>query len=330
MFGLARRTAFTLIELLVVIAIITVLIGLLLTAVQKVRESAARIKCQNNMKQLGIAFYALLNDTGSFGVSFEYGIYPPALNGPTGPRLGSDGKLHYWRTYIPPLLPYIDQSGLASIYNMNADWAATTNAVAINKDINILICPSCPRGRVTGINDYPIPAAIYNEAAQNLLGPDWLNDVMSPRGRGFFFHPYSNPNTIMPFQVTPPTRPEDVSDGLSNTMMIVEDVGRPDRYIFGVYNPGYTANGEKWADPSNTIYIQSWSGTVADGTVVNNNNGHEIYSFHPGGCNYLFGDGSVHWIRQTIKPATWLALYTRQAGDFCNESGGNPEPGNLL
>src|SRR5207302_1320990 len=98
---------FTLIELLVVIAIIAVLIGLLLPAVQKVREMAARIRCQNQMKQLGTAFHNLLADTGDFGVAFE-----------PGDRTLNNGQVIGSRTWVPPLLPYLGETALATRYQM--------------------------------------------------------------------------------------------------------------------------------------------------------------------------------------------------------------------
>src|SRR5262245_3644833 len=102
----SKRAGFTLIELLVVIAIISVLIGLLLPAVQKVREAANRINCQNNLKQIGLA---LLNYEGA------HKRFPPAR---------SPGPVHSWQAFI---LPHIEQDNLATLYQQNRNWDHNDN-----------------------------------------------------------------------------------------------------------------------------------------------------------------------------------------------------------
>ena len=129
----SRRIGFTLIELLVVIAIIAILIGLLLPAVQKIRASANRMSCSNNLKQLGLAMHNY-HDTNGFFPASSYTTGKPAPGNPSG-------TFHSWRAFT---LDYIEQGNVGRMYDKNQNWFAPDNLFAASTPIKTYICPSTP------------------------------------------------------------------------------------------------------------------------------------------------------------------------------------------
>ena len=288
--GRLSRSAFTLIELLVVIAIIAVLIGLLLPAVQRVRESAARSKCQNNMKQFGVAFHNHQCTTGKF---------PPGWAGLLGPQ----------QNVMVHLLPNLEQGEVVRGFDFSRGWNNATkppggrsNREIVSADIPILICPSAPGSRAGKyVSDYPVSDWIGPTAYAPLgLPPDPPRSAVD----GFFGSTGA--------EVTPAA----VSDGLSNTFLLFESSGRPDYWLNGRAGSSNSAGNAQWADPANRITIQVITRCTRK-TFFNCNNGNELYSFHAGnsGANFLMGDGSVRFISDTIPGPEFRALYTRAGGE---------------
>jgi prepilin-type N-terminal cleavage/methylation domain-containing protein len=193
--SLARRTAFSLIELLVVIAIIAVLIGLLIPAVQKVREAANRAKCANHLKQIGLACHQFADANGGF--------LPPAGSG--------DNLWHNFPGYpystFARLLPHIEQTALAGRINLLGD--ARNQPDVFGARIAMFLCPSDPNEMTPGIR--PIYGSSYGVG----LG-DWF-DANSDSGQGgngaFPFVPYPNQYGV---------RLVDITDGLSTTVGMAE------------------------------------------------------------------------------------------------------------
>lgn len=296
-----RREAFTLIELLVVIAIIAILIGLLLPAVQKVREAAARMQCQNNLKQMGLAFH-------NFAVANDNRFPATRVNVPS----------NKFRAWTPIVLAYIEQDNIARVYDMNTRWDAGANVTLAQNTIKVFKCPSAP-------DDRPAPV-------QPALGPCDYMIFHRIRPRFYVANNLPNAPTVElngAIHITDPTPILAITDGTSNTIMITEDAGQPASYILGRNTGNVLPEGRGWADPDGvsgsldgthpvTGAINGGSITAAAGAtcIMNCNNYSEPYSFHSGGINVCMADGSVRFIRQTVSAATYAALSTRDYGDI--------------
>jgi len=302
-----RRRAFTLIEFLVVIAIIAVLIGLLLPAVQKVREAAARAKCQNNLKQLGLALHNF-NDT-------HRGCFPPGRV--TGPYLEAGvywNANHGWAVFI---LPFIEEGNLDKLYHWEVWSADQLNQQVIAHHLKVFQCPSAPE--------------------QNRFYSDWPFNTTSPPGKGACgdYAPIwgIDPNLVpilvnnnliqAPGDYRGVLAPNDmasfsqITDGTSNTILVTEDAGRPALWQNGRRGQDLINNGAPWAGYNNGFYVH---GSNEDGTgawgpcAINCTNDRQVYSFHTGGANALFADGSVRFMSASIRLRILAALTTR-AGD---------------
>lgn len=327
-----QRQGFTLIELLVVIAIIAVLIGLLLPAVQKVREAAARMQCSNNLKQLGLAFHNY-HDT--------YNLFPPAWNyEPPAPPTRTTAVMHAWSVF---LLPYIEQDNLYKNYNFNQMLYTDPNKTVIKTPLKTFQCPSTPNQN--RVYTFPVPANILPgipagnlEAAASdysamsgirnwaqLVSPSPSEtDLQDTGNRHGVLNPYSQG---LPAAGSRRLTITQITDGSSNTMIISEVAGRPDIYNRARQKvnlpPLNMTEGAGWGDPFNG---ENWmSGTTFDGDptapsgpcLINCNNltGRSLYSWHSGGINAVMGDGSVRFISDSTATRVIAFLITSQRGE---------------
>ncbi|WP_161967940.1 DUF1559 domain-containing protein [Fimbriiglobus ruber] len=307
------RPGFTLIELLVVIAIIAILIGLLLPAVQKVREAASRARCQNNLKQIGVAEHNFNSAIGGFTMM----PYNPSFTWLTNKPYS---QAHGW---CVELLPYIEQQNLYNQYSLNVAWNSGTNATLVQTPINTYVCPSTATdanrpttgnlGNGNGALDYVgffnLDSSAWNQAnvANYSAATQDGNTGSGFMGRGVN------------------RRVEDITDGTSNTLLLAEDAGRNATWIMGK-NAGQGADSTAspagaWGNFSvgaSFDYLHFWNpSTMLYGgpVAVNGDNAGDIYSFHTGGANILLGDGSVRFLSQSVDVNTVAALFTRSGGE---------------
>jgi prepilin-type N-terminal cleavage/methylation domain-containing protein len=297
-----KRRAFTLIELLVVIAIIAVLIGLLLPAVQKVREAAARTQCANNLKQVGIALH------NYHGVE---GLFPPGQYN----NFYSNDTRWIRGCWLHPLLPHLEQDNLYRVFKSASDtsgWAL----LSPKKDtlIKTLVCPSDP-------NSPKLTTVDGNTCTDNVFQKQGLHTNYVVCAGSTVYGNGQNLNGI--FYVKSQTRMTDISDGTTNTLMaseicVVTDTNRND--LRGRYSNSWEGN--NWfstVNPPNTSVpdVQNYQGvsiTQAPMTNAGSGSGNLFLaarSYHTGIVNGLLADGSVRTISNTVNAAVYQALGSR-------------------
>lgn len=296
-----RCSGFTLIELLVVISIIGLLVSLLLPAVQMVRAAARRMSCQNNLKQMGLA-----------ALNFEsaHGGLPPRRSFKAGTRRG----------WGPAILPHIEQASLHGKYRFDRDFYSPENAKNIAVPLPIFLCAAGPGPRMITIKQGSITT---EGAAGDYFGP---NSFFSTK---YGVSSLSGQNTVTAMHDDVNRKLRDIIDGLSNTLLITEQAGRPDFYILGKKqgsNAGLTqaAGWGPWASYQVfQVQVFGSDGITRDGPggpcTVNCNNSQGVYSFHTGGANAVFVDGSVRFLSQSISPDPLFAIVTINGSEILSE-----------
>jgi prepilin-type N-terminal cleavage/methylation domain-containing protein/prepilin-type processing-associated H-X9-DG protein len=324
-----KRQAFTLIELLVVIAIIAVLIGLLLPAVQKVREAAARMSCQNNLKQIGLGMHNY-HDT--------YQAFPI----PTVDAFDETG--HSWGI-LALILRYLEQDNLYRQCNIPSTTIGQ-DAALVKTQIKTFLCPSDPfsnQGPRLDSSNVSAPGIIaYGQSnyagcsganwggdrdgiGWTTLGYDPYDPVWSNKGRGssgsydgslygdgmFFYRDGPNHLFGYPGTDTRVVRIASITDGLSNTFMVGEVLPAMDASTTWAHATGSLAT---CAIPPNNK--RGFFGQPYDPT--NWTLAESFRSMHPGGLHFVYADGSVHFVSDSITLSTYRAMATIQGGEVAS------------
>ena len=307
-----RKSGFTLIELLVVIAIIAILIGLLLPAVQKVREAAARMKCGNNLKQIGLALHNYHDTNGRLPAGQPQGYW---FSGWYNPAIIEDKIRTNW---LADILPHMEQTALsAQVQQFLATLPTLTfNAPFRNTVLPPFLCPSDPNSPKVAMT--PGNEQGFHVSYVACSGSGYATPTADPRGL--------NLDGVM-FGMSK-VRLESITDGTSNTAMVSELLQGSDTASSGQHD----VRGRMW----NTVHAGTTFSTIypPNSTVGDNVMGYcgavpgapcggqsitNAFSLargkHAGGVNVCRADGSVRFVRDSIAPNSWLWMGSRAGGE---------------
>jgi prepilin-type N-terminal cleavage/methylation domain-containing protein/prepilin-type processing-associated H-X9-DG protein len=298
-----RRRAFSLVELLVVISIIGVLIALLLPAIQAAREAARLSSCKNNLRQLALGLHGYESAIGKLPSGYEYAANP-------------DGNARGY-SWSARLLPYIEQRALYDRISFAKPVFDVANAAARQQHIQLLLCPTddvSPAGFVE-MGDERYAMACY---VANFGTPDLDEDQAQQRGEANSLGPFHG--AWGPFYRNSSTRLREITDGLSQTLMIGERQNGPFR-LEGAHGPHFA-------------YETTWAGAVRDIDEPTDDHGHmalfqtghtpnalesddrDVSASHDGVAQFLMCDGSVHAVSENVDLEVYRALGTMNQAEI--------------
>jgi prepilin-type N-terminal cleavage/methylation domain-containing protein/prepilin-type processing-associated H-X9-DG protein len=299
-----RRSGLTLIELLVVIAIIGTLVALLLPAVQVAREQARRMSCSNKLRQVSLALHHHHD---------VYRRFPPGWV--QSPFVVPQGEIiQGGHGYVAFILPYIEQEALARIYHWDKRAQGPENQPVVTTQLKIMQCPSAEPNRwVTAADDSLNYSYGGKGACGDYAGVREIDTSLVETG--LVDRPVHKEGVLT---VNHLTRLAEITDGASQTILVTECAGRPKLWRAERPVPELYAPGGVWA--SGTLIFGQ--GSTLDGATqpgpcaINCTNNREVYSFHPGGANAAFADGSGHFLKASIDIRIFARVATREGGEL--------------
>jgi len=314
-----RRAGFTLIELLVVIAIIGILIALLVPAVQKVREAAARLQCTNNLKQIGLAMHHHHDSLGRFPAGYQANTRDPAAN----PGTLDAPPGWSWAVF---LLPYLEQDNVYRQLRLDLPAWHAANAVLVKTPFPVFLNPAAPNGS---------PTILVRTESGTVLAEWGRSHYVVNNGQdetwAYPQHDLSSVSGIGPFYRNSRVRMAEVTDGLSNTVFVGEHTTVSDKTWVGVHPDAsccpidptrfpFTACDR----PATLVMCHSGPAPAEPGVVHAPSfpTCHVCQMYAPwagGGGQVLFGDGHVQFIPTSINLNTWAALSSMRMGDVPGE-----------
>jgi prepilin-type N-terminal cleavage/methylation domain-containing protein/prepilin-type processing-associated H-X9-DG protein len=321
-FAMNMRRGFTLVELLVVIAIIGVLIALLLPAVQNAREAARRTECENHEKQIGLAMHGFHDAHRSFPSAFI--SQPGGAMGAANAETGDAGP--GWTCFFQ-ILPFLEETATQKIFDSTLPSWHAQNAVAAKSLVSIYRCPAVGDDSTTYkvVDGGGGALAVFSRshyvacAGQHDTWVDPDGTLAAKFADGVLFR-----NSRI--------RMKDITDGVSHTMMVAEQTpSHSDSTWVGIVpgaatcpTPRYSLAGCDAAAPQVNYHSGPGLSETPPSIKPPNDNfpGYvdETHSEHPGGCNVLVCDGSVHWVSDLVNPIVWAAMATRAGGEMAEVS----------
>jgi prepilin-type N-terminal cleavage/methylation domain-containing protein/prepilin-type processing-associated H-X9-DG protein len=316
---------FTLIELLVVIAIIGVLVALLLPAVQAAREAARRMQCTNNVKQIGLALHNYESVVTSFPSGLISTLVDPKWTIPAGNCNAAPPELGPGWGLFALTFPYLEQQALSNALNFSLGIASPASQTVRSTQVSLYTCPSDSPPKAVSMYDCGNPPAAGNTPVA-LLSDVSPSSYVGVLGGGNKNHPdplcgcYEWQPFNGTFHRNSQIRIADITDGTSNTVGVGE---RDSRFVLSswvgvlpgaavIYNPAKGLDCQNSRPAITAILVHSRQYTVnrPDASPA------AFHTLHPGGGNFLFLDGSVKFIKDSVNLDSMRALCTRNYGEI--------------